>query len=480
MFALNSMLQYDFGTHFTKPDLDAICDELDPPRLCHRNPHRSWTGQGYYDEDVVQSALAFKGLTGVRCTSTPTIESLSHACVLGVLAQVVEMELHWFALRRVAEGSWWDCSSLQSAPAYVDSREAVQGAVDAVIKRGGIAILVARRGRKSSEETRACDGLGGSGGGEATGQGKRTTLTGLGIDVGSSLDGDSPHTVTVTRLSRALSGLSDEHDDRMPAARLAKSRRASKASSRTMLTPITTRRSRKDMGPVAEEEGGGDGDGASGSCSAIGSASEASQSRRGSGVTSLGMTNPMRAATFFARNKDKSGGGGRRGRAPATGEEFGIGTYEEVKPQSWPAKLAALWTDTSSKSKSGRVNPPTPKLVARPLSPPPPGETHSTATSPLGIGAPTSPTNHHAANGNGTSGSGYASALSPPSFPSRKGAVVVEEEGLPLEAAKPDLAAAAIRSALGRTKSEGIATKSPPGLSVKRIVRADSNSVAAV
>lgn len=157
--ALNSILQNDYGRHYSQADLDGICVMLDPPRCCHFNAHRHWAGLGDYDVNVLLYALGDRGLEGswfdARQPASRLRPQLDDCSIVGLLVNgaggvgIFGAGNHWFSIRRIGHG-WYDCNSLNRGPrAFVDVGEMIND-LQRVIDFGGSIILI--RDTKAAQE----------------------------------------------------------------------------------------------------------------------------------------------------------------------------------------------------------------------------------------------------------------------------------------------------------------------------------------
>ena len=151
--ALNSLLQREYGPHFSQADLDGICILLDPSRCCHVNAHRHWAGLGDYDVNVLLYALGDRGLEGSwfdsRHPASRIRPQLAEPAVIGLLVNGAGGAIfpgmgggnHWFAIRRVAN-NWWDCNSLNKGPRmYADEGEMINDLQNVLDSAGHVVII---------------------------------------------------------------------------------------------------------------------------------------------------------------------------------------------------------------------------------------------------------------------------------------------------------------------------------------------------
>lgn len=148
--AVNSLLQNEYGDHFTQRDFDGICLMLDPPRCCHVNQHRAWSGLGDYDLNVILYALSTRGLDGTFHDSRQSISRVSLEGVVGLLVngagEIRSINAfgsgnHWYTIRLVGS-TWWDLNSLNRGPRrFLDTGEMLND-VSRVLDRGGTCIII--------------------------------------------------------------------------------------------------------------------------------------------------------------------------------------------------------------------------------------------------------------------------------------------------------------------------------------------------
>ena len=196
LHALNALVGTDFGPPFVQADLDAVCSVLDPPRHAFGvvplpNAHRSWTGLGDYDVNVLLSALAGRGLEVTWHDARRPAEALDlrdgsadgGGRVVGLLINqptsalaallpawlgtVLPSGKHWYAVRRVGSGEWWDCNSTRAEAAHVGSGDAAAraAAAAALLQHGEVLVVRARNATAGSS------GGGGTGSGGGSGSG---------------------------------------------------------------------------------------------------------------------------------------------------------------------------------------------------------------------------------------------------------------------------------------------------------------------
>jgi len=157
LHTVNAVLQDEFGPKYVKSDLDAICDELDPPAAAswfHFNAHRHWAGAGDYDANVLLAALQRRGLeTAYHDARRGIRDNVTLGAGIRPLAFIVNVPpggllslfrgRHWYALRSV-RGVWWDCNSSLSAPERVGGWDEVLTALQAALDGGASVLLVTR------------------------------------------------------------------------------------------------------------------------------------------------------------------------------------------------------------------------------------------------------------------------------------------------------------------------------------------------
>lgn len=200
LHALNCLLQREFGPHFTKADLDLLCDELDPPRCCHVNRHRHWAGMGDYDVNVLLYALSSRGLESAwwdaRLPASRLRERLTagDSSIVGLLVNGAGFSSanlgganHWYALRRIG-ASWWDLNSLHRAPRRFADVGEMCNDLQALLDMSGNVIVIRTAGARG----------GGSGGATSAGKGGSARAGDAGGDAGtaaataeSSVDGSA-------------------------------------------------------------------------------------------------------------------------------------------------------------------------------------------------------------------------------------------------------------------------------------------------
>lgn len=151
MHAVNALLQYEYGDHYRKSDMDSICLMLDPPRCCHVNAHRHWMNQGDYDVNVLLYALSSRGLDSAWFDARNPASGMDLTGAVGLLMNGpgtgayggigLDSGNHWYALR-LANGTWWDLNSMNRAPRrFLDVGEMLND-VQAVLAAGGQCILI--------------------------------------------------------------------------------------------------------------------------------------------------------------------------------------------------------------------------------------------------------------------------------------------------------------------------------------------------
>ena len=154
LHAVNALLQHEFGDHFSQKDMDALCLELDPPRCCHLNQHRAWTGMGDYDVNVLLYALAKRGLDGDWHDARVPASRMDLTNVVGLLVNggggggggggalsPFGSGNHWYAIRAI-EGDFWNLNSLNRSPRrFLDDGEMLND-LSKILASGGAVIRI--------------------------------------------------------------------------------------------------------------------------------------------------------------------------------------------------------------------------------------------------------------------------------------------------------------------------------------------------
>ncbi|KAH7108262.1 Josephin-domain-containing protein [Auriculariales sp. MPI-PUGE-AT-0066] len=152
--ALNNLLQ---GSYFSAPDLAAIAHDLDELEASY---DESNTGKstnmddtGFFSVQVLENALAVWGLRLVRWRSEEMREAQDEPHTQ--LAFILNLELHWFALRRFGplipadNGHWFNLNSFLPQPEWVS--RTYLGLVLQQAEQEGYSVFVVTRVDPSSD-----------------------------------------------------------------------------------------------------------------------------------------------------------------------------------------------------------------------------------------------------------------------------------------------------------------------------------------
>ena len=177
---VNNLLADDAGAA-TKRELDRVADELAPGSSVFTNPHKSWTGLGNYDANVLSVCLQRRGINvSYHDRRKPLSDlDLSEGSMVGlVLNAPTSGNLlrglfgfegrHWTALRLVVgDGSeagatggdaWWFFDSRKRGPVRIgDAREeegraAILAFLATHLEKGGEVLVATRNTTESGHD----------------------------------------------------------------------------------------------------------------------------------------------------------------------------------------------------------------------------------------------------------------------------------------------------------------------------------------
>eukprot|EP01116_Phalansterium_solitarium_P012293 TRINITY_DN28462_c0_g1_i1.p1 TRINITY_DN28462_c0_g1~~TRINITY_DN28462_c0_g1_i1.p1 ORF type:complete len:183 (+),score=61.96 TRINITY_DN28462_c0_g1_i1:130-678(+) len=136
--AVNNLLQYEHGPHFSPSDFDQLCRTLQEDQLVETGPDSGgWLFNSYrtplvgrYDVSVLIKALASRGLQ-LDFWSGSDPSTLDLTGVVGLLLNEKQSLLmglgsmrHWIALRPIG-GKWYNLDSKLPAPSEFATSDAV-------------------------------------------------------------------------------------------------------------------------------------------------------------------------------------------------------------------------------------------------------------------------------------------------------------------------------------------------------------------